>query len=90
MNGNYRLALTPDEKDALLMTGYGLTMEEFFGSRTRLDRIRQQGILRPLDHTGLGINKSNLQLIEDYFKALTPLQYQVQGPAESRRDAHPL
>ena len=72
MNGNYRLALSPDEKDALLMTGYGLTMEEFFGSRTRLDRVRQQGILRPLDHTGLGINKSNLQLIEDYFKALTP------------------
>ncbi len=72
MNGNYRLALTPDEKDALLMTGYGLTMDEFFGSRTRLDRIRQQGILRPLDHTGLGINKSNLQRIEDYFKALAP------------------
>ena len=72
MNGNYRLALSPDEKDALLMTGYGLTMEEFFGSRTRLDRVRQQGILRPLDHISLGINKSNLQLIEDYFKALTP------------------
>ena len=72
LNGNYRLALTPDEKDALLHTGYGLTMDEIFGARTRIDRIRQQGILRPLDHPSPGINKSNLQRIEDYFKAFTP------------------
>ena len=90
MNGNYRLALTPDEKDALLHTGYGLTMEEFFGSRTRLDRIRQQGILRPLDHTGLGINKSNLQLIEDYFKALTPPNIKYKDLQNVVGDAHPL
>ena len=40
MNGNYKLALSPDEKDALLMTGHGLTLEESFGLKTRATELR--------------------------------------------------
>ncbi len=72
MNGNYKLALTPDEKDALLMTGQGLTLEEQMGSKTRGDRVREQYLLRPLDHRSLGIRKSSFQILEDYFIALSP------------------
>ena len=72
MNGAYKLALSPDEKDALLMAGGGATLEEQMGSKTRGDRVREQYLLRPLDHRSLGIRRSSFQILEDYFTALSP------------------
>ena len=72
MNGNYKLALSPDEKDALLMSGGGLTLEEQWGSKTRGDRVREQYLMRPLNHRSLGFRKSSFQILEDYFTAISP------------------
>jgi GWxTD domain-containing protein len=42
-SGEYRLARNPDEKDALLYTGGGRTIDEMMGLATRADRIANVG-----------------------------------------------
>ncbi len=69
LSGNYRLALTPDEKDALLHTGLGATLEESLGMKTRADRIREQTMLRPLEDRTLGAQKSPIERLQNYFQA---------------------
>ena len=69
LSGNYRLALTPDEKDALLHTGLGATLEESLGMKTRADRIREQTMLRPLEDRTLGAHKSPIERLQNYFQA---------------------
>ena len=72
MNGNYRLALTPDEKDALLYTSLGATLEEQLGYKTRADRIREQTLLRSSEDVSLTSRKSSIQRLLDYFQAFSP------------------
>ena len=86
LSGNYRLALTPDEKDALLYTGLGATYEESLGMKTRADRIREQTMLRPLEDRTLGAQKSPMARLQKLLPGFQESCNYLPRLAEDRRN----
>ena len=78
MTGGFRLALRPEEKDALLhMPGGGQTLYEMAGAETRQGRIRTMDAMRALGTEGEG---SYRQLSNPFTKLNT--FFEVQRPPE--------
>jgi GWxTD domain-containing protein len=74
MTGGFRLALRPEEKDALLhMPGGGQTFYEMIGAETRQGRIKTMGPMRTLGTEGEG---SYRQLSNPFVKLGTYFQLQ--------------
>ena len=74
--GDYRIALRPEEKDALLMmTGGGPTLFEQLGLETRAARVRSMDLMRPIggDDDVYGRAGDNPFLrVERYFQLQKP------------------
>jgi len=76
MTGGFRLALRPEEKDALLhMPGGGQTFYEMIGQETRQGRVRTMNAMRDLGAEGEGAYRklSNPFIkLNTYFQVLRP------------------
>jgi GWxTD domain-containing protein len=72
MSGEYRMAMDPDEKDALLMVpGAGQTLAEEMGLQTRADRITG------INNSGIGMTRAKdmpFARMEQYFAFQRPPQ----------------
>lgn len=87
--GEYHLTLNPDEKDALLhVPGAGLTDAEAFGSMSRLDRLRLQGLGDPDSGGRLSIDRTFQSLsIRDFpFQRLERLYKLGKAPEIKFKD----
>ncbi len=77
MTGEFRLALRPEEKDALLMVGGARTFGEIMGVESRLGRIQSMDAMRSLggEHNSYhkaGVN--SFMRLERYFDLQSPPQ----------------
>lgn len=74
LSGNYRLALSPEEKDALLyVPGAGETFLEAIGAQTRIDRIREMDLMRSIDATRPGFKQErSFDRLQRYFAVRRP------------------
>ena len=77
MTGEFRLALRPEEKDALLMVGGARTFGEIMGVESRLGRIQSMDAMRSLggEHNSYhkaGVN--SFMRLERYFDLQRPPQ----------------
>lgn len=76
MTGEYRMALSPEEKDAMLnVTGTGTTLLEQLGYETREDRIRNNGIQ---NISGNSFRWGELNKVFDHYQRF----FQLRRPPE--------
>ena len=75
MTGDYRIALRPEEKDAMFTAGLGPTLYEQLGLETRAGRVRSMDLMRPSggsdDVFGRAGDNPFLQ-VERYFQLQRP------------------